>query len=136
MDQLTLALIPPGIGHNHPPEGIDLIEGLNARLNATHTDLVAHFRDLELPCGWVTDLLATKVHAAIATDFIAQCQLQLKHAEAARKQEKASFLRAGRAVDAFFKGRCERLSAALAPSMARLKAYRGQMAVAFDNAVP
>jgi hypothetical protein len=130
MDQLALAFTWPGIGHNQPPEAIDPIEGLNARLIATHAGLVMWFRDLELACGRVRDPIATEVDAAAMTDFIAQCQLQLKHVEAEHKQEKALFLRGGRAVDAFFKGRCERLTAALAPIVARLKEYRDRAGVA------
>ena len=73
---------------------------------------------------------ASEEDAATATDFIAQCQLQVKQAEAAQKQEKSLFLSGGRAVDTFFKARSERLSAALAPTVARLKAYRDAMAAA------
>jgi hypothetical protein len=130
VDQLALAFTPPDIGHNHPREAIDPIDGLNVGLTATHADLVARFRDLELACGRVPDPIATEVDAAAATDFIARCHLQLKDAETARKQEKARFLRGGCAVDAFFKRRCERLSAALAPTAARLKAYRDRFAAA------
>jgi hypothetical protein len=68
--------------------------------------------------------------AATATHFIAQCQLHLKQAEVTHTQEKALFLRGGRAVDALFKRRCERLSAALTPIAARLRSYRDQVAVA------
>src|SRR5262249_884761 len=128
MDQLALAFTPPGIGHNQPP--VDPIEGFNARLTTTHADLLERFHHLELACGQVPDPIPNDENAATATDFIAQCQLWLKHAEAAHKQEKALFLRAGRAIDAFFKARCERLSAALAPTVARLKTYRDEVAPA------
>src|SRR5262249_3565095 len=129
MDQLALAFTPPGIGHKQPP--IDPIEGFNARLTATHADLLERFRHLELACcGQVPDRIPNDENAATATDFIAQCQLWLKRAEAAHKQEKALFLRAGQAIDAFCKARCERLSAALAPTVARLKTYRDEVAAA------
>ena len=68
--------------------------------------------------------------AAAATDFIAQCQAHIRKAEAAHKQEKEPFLTAGRAVDAFFKRRCDTLNAALAPAVSRLKSYRDQFAEA------
>jgi hypothetical protein len=109
---------------------MDPIEGLTARLTITHADLLERFRDLELACGRVPDPLATEEDAARAIAFIVACQLHQKKAEAARKQEKMLFLRADGATDAFFKGRCERLNAALAPTVARLKAYRDQLAAA------
>jgi hypothetical protein len=130
MDQLALAFTPPDIGDSYPPEAIAPIDGLNARLTATHADLVARFRDLELACGRVPNAIATEVDAATAIDFIAKCQLPLNDAEAARKQEKAFFLRGGRAIDAFFRAHCERLNAALAPRVARRKAYRGRVTAA------
>jgi hypothetical protein len=61
------------------------------------------------------------------TDFVAQCQMHLRQAERAHKVEKAFFLQAGRAVDGFFKRRCETLNDALTPVMARLKAYRDRV---------
>jgi hypothetical protein len=128
MDQLALAFIPPGIGHNHPPGRVDPIEGLNARLAISHADLVARFRDLELACGRLPDPIDSEEDAATATDFIAQCQAHTKKAEAAHKREKDLFLKAGRAVDAFFKRRCDTLNAALAPAVSRLKAYRDELA--------
>jgi hypothetical protein len=128
MDQLALAFIPPGIGHNQPPEPVDPIEGLNARLAASHADLVARFCDLDLACGRVPDPIASEEDAATATDFIAQCQAQIKKTEAAHKREKDLFLKAGRAVDAFFKRRCDTLNAALAPAILRLKGYRDELA--------
>jgi hypothetical protein len=129
MDQLALAFSrSPGIGHNQPPEPVDPIEGLNARLTVSHADLVARFRDLELACGRVPDPIGTEEDAATATDFIAQCQAHIKTTEAAHKEEKDLFLKAGRAVDAFFKRRCDTLNAALAPAVSRLKAYRDELA--------
>jgi hypothetical protein len=128
VDQLALAFMPPGIGHNQPPEPVDPIEGLNARLAVSHADLVARFRDLEIACGRVPDPIASEEDAATATDFIAQCQAQIKKTEAAHKREKDLFLNAGRAVDAFFKRRCDRLNTVLAPAISRLKAYRDELA--------
>ena len=55
--------------------------------------------------------------------------MHIKKAEATHKQEKELFLKAGRAVDAFFKRRCDKLTAALAPGVSRLKAYRDQVAL-------
>ena len=129
MDQLALTFTSPGIGHNQPPEAIDA-QAFNARLLATHVDLLARFCDFQLACGRMPDPIASEEDAATATDFIAQCQLQVKQAEAAQKQEKSLFLSGGRAVDTFFKARSERLSAALAPTMARLKAYRDEVVAA------
>ena len=129
MDQLALTFIPsPGIGHNQPPEPVDPIEGLNVRLAASHADLVARFRALELACGRVPDPIASEEDAATATDFIGQCQAQIKKTEAAHKREKDLFLKAGRAVDAFFKRRCDKLNSLLAPAILRLKAYRDDLA--------
>ena len=129
MDQLALTFTSPGIGHNQPPEAIDA-QAFNARLLATHVDLLARFCDFQLACGRMPDPIASEEDAATATDFIAQCQLQVKQAEAAQKQEKSLFLSGGCAVDTFFKARSERLSAALAPTMARLKAYRDEVVAA------
>jgi hypothetical protein len=130
MDQLAFAFTSPGTGHNRPPEAIDPNEGFNARLTATHADLLARFHDLELACARVPDTIASEEAVATATDFIAQCQLCLKQAEAAHKQEKALFLRGGRAVDLFFKARCEHLTAVVVPMTARLKAYNERVAAA------
>lgn len=118
----------PGIGHNQPPEPIDPIERLNSRLAASHADLLGRFRDLELACRRVPDPIERAEEAATATDFIAQCQAHIKKAEAAHKKAKEPFLKGGRAVDAFFKRRCDNLTEALAPIYSRLKAYRDVIA--------
>ena len=118
----------PGLGHNHPPEPLDPIDALDLRLSRTHRELVVRFVDLELGCARVPDPLVSEDEAATITDFIAQCQSHIKKAEAAHKQEKEYFLKAGRLVDAFFKRRCTRLTSALAPAVLRLKAYRDQIA--------
>jgi hypothetical protein len=118
----------PGLGHNHPPEPFDPIEALDLRLAKTHRELVVRFIDLELGCARVPSPLASEADAAMATDFIAQCQAHIKKAEAAHKQEKEYFLKAGRIVDGFFKRRSTRLTGALAPVAARLKVYRDQIA--------
>ena len=129
MNQLALTFVPsPGIGHNQPPEPVDPIDGLNTRLTVSHADLVARFCDLELACGRVPDPIDSEENAATATDFIAQCQAHIKKTEAAHRREKDLFLKAGRAVDAFFKRRCDTLNAALAPAVSRLKAYRDELA--------
>jgi hypothetical protein len=129
LDQLALAFAPPpGLGHNQPPEPLDPIEGLSERLATSHADLVARFRDLELGCARVPDPLESDEDAATLTDFIAQCQAHIRQAEAAHKAEKALFLTACRVVDGFFKRRCDQLTAALAPAVARLKAYRDRVA--------
>ena len=130
MDQLALLFArPTGLGHNHPRSRLIRSEGLTVRLAETHSDLVARFRDLELGCARVPDPLESEEDAATLTDFIAQCQTHIKKAEAAHKKEKELFLKAGRAVDAFFKRRCDKLTAALAPGVSRLKAYRDQVAL-------
>jgi hypothetical protein len=130
VDQLALGFAPPGLGHNQPPGSIDPIAGLNARLGESHADLVSRLRDLEVGCARIPDAIASEEDAATLTDFIAQCQASIRKAEAAHKQEKAPFLRAGRVVDTFFRGRCDKLSAALIPAIARLKAYRDSVAEA------
>ena len=91
----------PGLGHNNPPESIDPIEALDLRLAKAHRELVVRFADLELGCARVPNPLESEVDAAATTDFIAQCQAHIKKAEAAHKQEKEYFLKAGRIVDGF-----------------------------------
>src|SRR6202140_3871584 len=131
VDQLALAFAPsPGLGHNQPPEPIDPVAGLSARLGESHAELLLRFRDLELACARVPDPIASEADAATATDFIAQCQVQIRKAETAHRREKEPFLKSGRAVDTFFKRRCDQLTAALAPAVARLKAYRDRIAAA------
>jgi hypothetical protein len=116
-----------GIGHNRSPEPPDPVATVKSRLSLTHRDLVARFIDLELGCTRVPASIDTEEEAGLVTDFVAQCQVHLRKAEAAHKNEKAFFLQAGRAVDGFFKRRCESLSDALSPIMARLKAYRDRV---------
>jgi hypothetical protein len=128
VEQLPVAFSPPGPGHNRPPEPLDPIEGLSERLATSHADLLARFRDLELGCARVPDPLESEEDAATLTDFLAQCQAHIRQAEAAHKAEKALFLTACRVVDGFFKRRCDLLTAALAPAVARLKAYRDRVA--------
>jgi hypothetical protein len=131
MDQFSIAITSaPGIGHNNPPEPIDPVAALTERLAIDHADLITGFHDLELACARVPDPIMSEAEAGLATDFIAQCQLQIKTAEAAHKREKGLFLASGRVVDAFFKRRCEQLTLALAPPIARLKAYRDRVASA------
>jgi hypothetical protein len=130
VDQLALAFVPPGLGHNHAPEPMDPVAAVTEQLAETHAQLVLRFRDLELGCARVPDPIDTEEDAAIATDFIAQCQAHIRQAERAHKQEKQPFLDVGRAVDAFFKRRCDQLSTALAPAITRLKTYRDWVAQA------
>jgi hypothetical protein len=118
----------PGLGHNNPPEPIDPIEALDLCLARAHRELVVRFIDLELGCTRVPNPLESDEDAAATTDFVAQCQAHIRKAEAAHKQEKEYFLKAGRIVDGFFKRRCTKLTGALAPVGARLKAYRDQIA--------
>ena len=118
----------PGLGHNLPPEPLDPIAVLDLRLSRTHREMVVRFIDLEHGCARVPNPLESEVDAAAATDFIAQCQAHIKKAEAAHKQEKDYFLKAGRVVDRFFKQRCTKLSGALVPIAGRLKTYRDQIA--------
>jgi hypothetical protein len=96
----------------------------------THAALVSRFRELELACARVPDAIENAEEAAVATDFIAQCQAHIKTTEAIHKQEKEPFLKASRAVDAFFKRRCDKLTAALTPTVSRLKHYRNRLAEA------
>jgi hypothetical protein len=131
VDQFALPASPrAAIGHTRPPEAIDPIEGLTARLAANHADLVARLLDLEVGCARVPDPIGNKADAATAPAFIAQCQAQIRTAEAAHRKEKDLFLKAGRAVDTFFKRRCDKLRVALAPAVARLKTYRDRVAEA------
>ena len=118
----------PGIGHNKPAEAIDRIDALTDRLAGIHRELVVRFLDLELGCVRVPDPIESEEDAGLTTDFVAQCQVHIRDTEAAHKQEKEFFLKAGKAVDAFFKRRCENLTLALVPVVARLKAYGDQVA--------
>jgi hypothetical protein len=108
-----------GIGHNRLEKHFDAVE---QRLNETYCDLVARFADLELGCGRVPQIESTE-EAGLVADFVAQCQTQIRMAEAAHKEEKSPFLRGGRTVDAFFKRRCERLESLIGGVLERLKAY-------------
>ena len=118
----------PLLGHNHPPEPADPNDVLDLKLAQRHRGLVVRFIELELACGRVPEPLESEDEAGAVTDFIAQCQLHIKEAEAAHKEEKEFFLKGGRIVDAFFKPRCQKLAAALAPVAAALKLYRDQLA--------
>lgn len=132
MNRSPVSLAEParGIGHNRSPEPLDPVVAVKSRLSVNHRDLVARFIDLELGCARVPDPIDGEEEAGLVTDFIAQCQTQLRKAEAAHKEEKAFFLQAGRVVDGFFKRRCEALSDALTLVIARLKAYRDRMTAA------
>jgi len=124
---VPLAEPTPGIGHNRSPEPLDPVATVKSRLGVTHRVLVARFVDLELGCARVPPSIDSEEEAGLVTDFIAQCQMHLRQAERAHRDEKAFFLQAGRAVDGFFKRRCETLSDALTPVMVRLKAYRDRV---------
>ena len=117
-----------GIGHNHPPKLNEEIETLTRRLGESHNELVARFCDLELGCARVPDPIDNEAVAALTADFIAQCQLHIRGAEAAHKGEKEFYLASGREIDAFFKRRCDTLNRAVAPVVASLKAYRDRLA--------
>ncbi len=121
MDQLVdLAPIAAGIGHNSRESRIDAVE---QRLKETYHDLVARFADLELGCGRVPAQIESAEEAGLVADFVAQCQTHIRRAESAHKQEKGPFLRDGRAVDAFFKRRSEKLGSLIDGVLERLKAY-------------
>ena len=122
MDQHTLLSTEPaiGIGHNRSPEPIGEIE---QKLAQRYDDLVERFRDLELGCSRVPECIERAEEAGLVADFVAQCQSHIRSAEAAHKEEKAFFLQGGRAVDGFFKRRCERLDAAVGGVISRLKTY-------------
>jgi hypothetical protein len=107
---------------------MDPIGALDLRLAKTHRELIVRFIDLEFGCARVPNPLESEEDATATTDFIAQCQAHIKKAEAAHKREKEYFLKGGRIVDGFFKRRCTKLTSALAPAAARLKAYRDQIA--------
>ena len=124
---VPLAEPAPGVGHNRSPEPLDRVAAMKSRLGVTHRELVARFVDLELGCGRVPPVIDSEEEAGLVTDFIAQCQVHLRRAERDHKAEKAFYLQAGRAVDGFFKRRCETLNGALNPVMARLKAYRDRV---------
>jgi hypothetical protein len=117
----------PGIGHNQSPEPLDPVSKVKSQLATTHRDLVARFIELELGCARVPDSVISDEEAGLVTDFIAQCQVQLRRAESVHKEEKAFFLQAGRAVDSFFKRRCEALNDAMNPVIASLKSYRDRI---------
>ena len=121
---LSLPEFVPGIGHNRKPEPTTPIASVKEHLDSTYHDLVARFVDLEFGCARVPDPIERGDDAGLVTDFIAQCQVHVKQAEAAHKMEKATFLEGGRIVDKFFKRRCESLDEALVPLFSRLKAYR------------
>lgn len=114
----------PGIGHNRVAVPADPVAAVKDHLATSYRDLVGRFSDLEADCARVPDPIESGEEAGLVTDFIAQCQAQLRQAEAAHKIEKASFLEGGRTVDGFFKRRCESLNAALLPVFSRLKLYR------------
>src|SRR5215472_9909080 len=96
----------PGIGHNQAskPDPVALVKH---NLEINYHDLVARFIDVEQGCARIPDPIESEEEAGLVTDFIAQCQAHLRQAETAHKVEKAAFLSGGRAVDGFFKRRCE-----------------------------
>jgi hypothetical protein len=114
----------PGIGHNHTVVLSDPVVAAKNHLETSYRDLVARFDDLEAGCARVPHLIESGEEAGLVTDFVAQCQVHLRQAEAAHKIEKATFLDGGRTVDRFFKRRCESLNEAMLPVFSRLKAYR------------
>jgi hypothetical protein len=118
----------PGLGHNNPPEPVSPLETLDLRLSKTYRELVVRFIELGIGCTRVPQLLESSEQAAIATDFIAQCQAHIRTAEAAHKAEKEFFLKGGRIVDGFFKRRCEKLAAALEPVGKSLGTYHDGLA--------
>ncbi len=131
MDQRTVSLedATPGIGHNQGSATANTTAGLKHHLVSTYRDLITRFTDLEHGCARVPDPIYTEEEARLITDFIAQCQTHLRQAEAAHKIEKAIYFQGGRAVDGFFKRRCESLNEALTPVFSRLKAYRDRSQV-------
>ncbi|MBV9551947.1 MAG: hypothetical protein JO032_04040 [Alphaproteobacteria bacterium] len=129
MEPSDLAIDHPGaaIGHNVPPANTDPGTVVGERLATRYAGLVARFVELELGCGRVPDPIASPEEAGLVTDFVAQCQAQLRRAESAHKEEKAPYLGGGRVIDGFFKRRCERLSQALVPVLTRLNDYRNRV---------
>lgn len=96
MDNFT----PAGIGHNQPPDDIEL---LRERLDAQTLDLQRRIDDLssaEKRLPEVTD----DASAGDAADFVKMATAAIKDADAKRVDAKEPFLKAGRAVDGFFKG--------------------------------
>lgn len=93
----------PGIGHNRVMVPTGPVAAVKDHLEHSYRDLVARLDDLEAGCARVPDPIESGEEAGLVTDFIAQCQTQLRQAEAAHKIEKASFLDGGRTVDGFFK---------------------------------
>jgi hypothetical protein len=121
---LPLVEAAPGIGHNRAPEAV---EALERNLAESYADLVARFVDLELGCTRVPEIIDSALEAGLVADFVAQCQTHIRRAERAHKEEKAPFLNGGRAVDAFFKRRCEKLDAAVSLVLSRLKTCYDRM---------
>lgn len=91
---------PPGIGHNQPPDDIEL---LREKLDAQTLDLQRRVDDLKTAEARLPEI-TDDASAGDAADFVKMATAAIKDADAKRVDAKEPFLKAGRAVDGFFKG--------------------------------
>lgn len=91
------------IGHNKPPADLLLGDALRERLADENTDLWLRADDLLRAARRVPENIEDEETAQKAGDFIKQLLAVSKAAEAARVQNKESYLEGGRQVDGWFK---------------------------------
>jgi hypothetical protein len=103
------ALQSPGIGHNQPPEPLEvnLVTGdpdvLRAQLKRKYPEMMARFVEYELGFAKVPEKITSLDVAERATTWVGkQLKDLLGEAEKAHTKEKAPYLHTGNVVDRFF----------------------------------
>jgi hypothetical protein len=118
------SILPP-LGHNHPPDPIEILRG---ELSETHVplrergDALTEMGD-RLPESCDDDETAAKL-----ADAIKSCTAFVKNADAARVAAKEPHLAAGRAVDGFFKAMSDPVDKVKARMGALLTTYQRKVA--------
>lgn len=121
MSEAALAYsIVAGMGHNNPPNPIEL---LRDELTRNAAKLVQRRDELIAAAGRVPEAIETEEVAGRAGDFIKQLTAAHKATEAARVAAKEPHLEAGRVVDGFFKQLTDPLTQAKKAIEARLGSF-------------
>lgn len=116
MTNTTVAEALPGLGHNQPPEELDILNTgqLQTRLINKYRDMVQRVIELEQGVERAPPVVLDKATATRLTDMVGkQLRPLIDDLKKAHGVEKGPYYQCGRTCDDFFLRRCDRIDAAI-----------------------
>lgn len=116
MTNTTVAEALPGLGHNQPPEEIDILNTgqLQTRLLNKYRDMVQRVVELEQGVERAPPVVLDKATATRLTDMVGkQLRPLIDDLKKAHGVEKGPYYQCGRVCDDFFLRRCDRIDEAI-----------------------